>query len=288
MADDLKYGDDAYVVDVSLPSSVLVYGLINHDNDTLWDGATLRLSTPIINPNADRARNTRIFAMALPGAPEPGSTYFWYDRISLSYYLTNYPEIDVQLDHGWKTTHDLIPWFNSKFGLGLEKIDVKSEFLDLTPNAENWFNIAGTSLAWMDGVKINLLADKVDLDELEGSPELDGVHTQEVTPSIYGQLYGFSLDTSNQGNTLYLMNQIKVTNGELALFLSAVGGDPWAHQNSLQVLNTYSATLMFNGVIGDQSAYPARSGYTRILVVDMNPVYCTEFQNSLVIYYNQV
>lgn len=293
MATDLKYGDDAYVVDVSLPSSVLVYGLINHDNDTLWDGSTLRLSTPIINPNADKNRNTRVFAVALPGAVEQGSTYFWYDRISLSYYLSNFPTIDIQMDESWTTTHDLIPWFNSKFGLGLEKTDVRSEFLDTTPNAENWFNISGTSLAWMDGVLINLLTDKVDISTLEGTPVLDGVYTTTQASTIYGPLYGFALDTTAPvvRNQLFLMNQTKVSNGELATLLTTLDqkeGNNWVHVNSPDVCNTFEAVMVYNGTINGQTTHPARTGYTHVLVVDMSGTYCTNFHNSLVIYYNQV
>lgn len=291
MTSDLKYGDDAYVVDVSLPSSVLVYGLINHDNNTLWDGTTLRLSTPIVNPNADKNRNTRVFAVALPGATDQGSTYFWYDRISLSYYLSNFPTIDIQMDDSWTTTHDLIPWFNSKFGLGLEKSDVRAEYLDLTPNAENWFNISGTSLAWMDGVLINLLTDKVDISDLEGTPVLDGVYTTTQADTIYGPLYGFALNTTSPStqNNLFVMNQTKVDNGDLATLLASLdtlGGNTWVHANTAGPCNTFEANMVFNGVITNQSAHPARAGYTRVLVVDMSTTYCTNFQNPLVIYYN--
>lgn len=63
-------GTDYYVVDPSLPSSELVYGLINHDNGTNYTPTTLRLSTPQVNLDTEKyPRNSKIFAVTRPGAP---------------------------------------------------------------------------------------------------------------------------------------------------------------------------------------------------------------------------
>lgn len=284
-----------YVVDVSLPSSVLVYGLINHDNGTAWDGTTLRLMTPVKNPNKNIDRNSKILTTTFSSKGNTKATTFWYDRISLPDYVKRFPdyeeEVRIPLDEEWDSSVDLIPWFNYTFGLGLQKNDVNDQKLNKNPNAQNTFTIATSSLAWMGTVTFVFDTEKIDLGTLSGTGELIGVHTQETHPAIYGQLYGYIINTDDDSDVFSKVNQITIDTGEFATLLARLTDDPWVNKNSVMTVtrfNTYGAIMAYNGETSGQTDYPERFGYNRLLVVNMDIVQCAEFQNALVIYYNVI
>lgn len=282
------HGDGIYQVDVSLPSSELVYGLINHDNGTGWGALTMRLSTPIINPNHEKNRNTRIFGVSRPGADVQGSSYFWYDRISLTKYLINYPVLIIKTDPSWTTTHDLIPWFNATFGLGLTKDDVRQDPLDRSPNADNWFTMSLGSLAWMDGVRVQLDVGKVNLSTLTGDPNLPVIVAKEGEGSkINGELYGYQVDTSSIGSTLSTVPITMLADDTVARALTQASGEFWGHTTTTSRRNLHSAVVTYNGPVIDQTEQVGKEGFKNVIVINTNKTYCTEFQNPLVLYYNR-
>ena len=231
-------GVDDYVVDTSLPSSELVYGLINHDNNTDYTPTTLRLSTPQVNMDIVKyPRNSRIFAVTRPGAAQQGSTWYYYDRISLPYYLQNYPEIRVEVPLGATTMRDLIPFFNETFNMGLVSADVRADAIDRSPNADNRFTISTTSLAWQDSVAIIIEADKIDISTLPGNPELDLIAVVEEHPMTYGEMYGYWTNTKAIGPTLYNIPITKLADDVLARALSQVTGDFWSYAPTQGPLN---------------------------------------------------
>lgn len=282
-------GAGDYVVDPSLPSSELVYGLINHDNGTNYTPQTLRLATPQVNMDIVKyPRNTRIFATTRAGAATQGSTWYYYDRISLSYYLQNYPEIRVDADASAITMRDLIPFFNQNFNTGLQAEDVRADLIDRSPGADNRFTISTASLAWQDSVAIIIEAAKIDLGTLPGTGELDMIQVVTTSPMIYGEMYGYWTDTKTIGPTLFGIPSTKLTNDVLPRALSQVTGDFWAYEAKLSPLNLWNAKVTYNGRIVDQTTWPGNADKGYMIVVEVDPTFCSQFQNPLVMYYNRV
>lgn len=284
-----KEGTDYYVVDPSLPSSDLVFGLINHDNGTNYTPTTLRLSTPQVNMDTVKfPRNSKIFAVTRPGAAVQGSTWYYYDRISLSFYLQNYPEIDVEVPPGATTMQDLIPFFNETFNMGLTNADVRPDLIDFSPNAINRFTISTGSLAWQDSVLINVDAAKIDLAKVTGDDELDLIQVVAEHPMTYGELYGYWTNTKPIGPVLMDVPMTTLADDTLARALTSVTGDFWTHQSKLSPMNLFNGKVLFNGRIVDQTEWPGNADKGYMMVVNLDPTYCSEFQNPLVLYYNRV
>lgn len=291
MATQLVYqaGAGDYVVDPSLPSSELVFGLINHDNGTNYTPTTLRLATPQVNMDTVKyPRNSRIFAVSRPGAPTQGQTWYYYDRISLPYYLQNYPEIMVELPDGATTMRDLIPFFNETFNMGLVPEDVRPDLIDRSPNATNRFTISTSSLAWQDSVAIIIDAAKIDISTLPGDADLDIIKVVEQQPMTYGELYGYWTNTANIGPTLFGIPMTPLQNDVLARALSQATGDYWAYDPATSERNLYGARVSYNGRIVDQTTWPGMVGKAYVIVVEIDPTFCAEFQGPLVLYYNRV
>lgn len=282
-------GTDHYLVDPSLPSSELVYGLINYDNSTNYTPTTLRLSLPQVNlDTANYPRNSRIFAVTRPGAPVQGSTWYYYDRISLPYYLQNYPTIYVDVPPGATTMQDLIPFFNETFNMGLQPEDVRADQIDFAPNAPNRFTISTASLAWQDSVEIVVEAARIDIGTLTGNDELDLVQVVATKPMTYGELYGYWTNTKPIGPVLANIPITTLADDTLPRALTSVTGDFWAYDTKLSNFNLQNAKVKYNGRIVDQTEWPGNVDKGYMMVVEVDPTFCSEFQNPLVLYYNRV
>lgn len=284
------HGEGDYVVDVKLTSAELVYGLINHDNETDYTSLTLRLGTPTVNNNAQHDRNTKIFAQTRPGAPKQGSTYFYYDRISLAYYLQNYPDLEVDITDEMITMRDLIPWMNETFGLGLVAEDVRADLIDRSPNAENRFAMSAASLAWQDSVLLQITVPPVDIATLEGNPALDAIEVVSEHPRTYGQLYGYQVDTTAMTALLtgLPIGALSNLNGQnLSQALSTATTDYWAFDATPVVRNLYGASVRFNGRSSDQALYPTKPDNAYMVIVDIVESECLEFEGPLVLYYTR-
>lgn len=282
------HGEGDYVVDVSLSSQELVYGLINHDNQTDYTSLTLRLGTPTVNNNTQHPRNTKIHASTRPGAPKQGETDFYYDRISLAYYLQNYPDLTVDLTDDMTTMQDLIPWMNAKFGLGLVAADVRPDAISRTPNAQNRFVISAGSLAWQDSIPFKVTLEPIDIATLTGNNELDVINVVQQHPRTYGQLYGYATPTVDMNTALKTLpiGELSQTSGSnLASALSAATEDYWAFSAAASTRNLMESAVRFNGRPADQTDYPVREGYNRIVIIDTAANKCLEFESPLVLYY---
>jgi len=271
-----------------LSSQELVYGLINHDNQTDYTSLTLRLGTPTVNNNTQHPRNTKIHASTRPGAPKQGETDFYYDRISLAYYLQNYPDLTVDLTDDMTTMQDLIPWMNAKFGLGLVAADVRPDAISRTPNAQNRFVISAGSLAWQDSIPFKVTLEPIDIATLTGNNELDVINVVQQHPRTYGQLYGYATPTVDMNTALKTLpiGELSQTSGSnLASALSAATEDYWAFSAAASTRNLMESAVRFNGRPADQTDYPVREGYNRIVIIDTAANKCLEFESPLVLYY---
>lgn len=287
MSDQPIFGQDVYPVDVSLTSSELVYGLINHDNQTDYNSLTLRIGPPLPNPDQIHSRNTRILATARPSAPTQGQAYLYYNRISLAYYLQNFAYIEVDLDDTMQTMQDLIPQFKTLFGITFENDDVRPLAIDRTPGAENRFVIASSSLAWMDSVPLYLNLPPVDIGPLQGNPVLEIIHVSSDDVRVYGELYAYVIDaTAFAGLLSTFTYPYPMTNAGLASALTLATGDTWVYQAAPAAYNLYSAQVAFNGRVVDQTVYPGKVGYTNVCVITLDETSATDISGPLVLYYN--
>lgn len=282
----LAGANERYHVDVSLPSEELVYGLINHDNETTYSPVTLKLGTPFANPDPQYARNTKMKARTALGAPHPGSSYFWYDRIVLQDYLVKHPVIIVPVEDDMKTMQDVAPWFSKTFGLGITPEEVRPNEINFEPNAVNKFEIASDCLAWIGAVNVTFEIDKSDISKLPGDSILDCLNVTEVDKTVAGEIYGYHVDTTEFAEELYTTPVTGLTNGVVANALRIATSDLWVYGDTAAEFNLFGATVTFNSRTNDQLVYPGKPGYEYCIVIKPNPAYCNGFDGSLVMYYN--
>lgn len=142
-----------YVVDTSLPSVDLVYGLINNDNNTVYSKSTLNLATPETNTNPAIDRNSKILASNIKYSNN--TLMLYYDRLDIADVLRM--ELPIILSNVTETTVDQMMWFfNSTYKMGLTKAEISASAVDLTGNTTTW-TIADNSMAWVGNLPLTIL-----------------------------------------------------------------------------------------------------------------------------------
>lgn len=143
-----------YVVDVSLPSSELVYGLINHDNHSTFSADDVFFGVPAATTSGS-LRNT---AITLYRQPPYGydSMAITYDRLDLDEALQKHLPIILSLQDTDSNIIDLISYFNETFGLGLIDGEVIGGEIDVSRDT-NSFAISPASLAWQGEVQFTAM-----------------------------------------------------------------------------------------------------------------------------------
>ena len=142
-----------YVVDTSLPSVDLVYGLINNDNNTVYSKSTLNLATPTTNTNPAIDRNSKILASNIKYSNN--TLMLYYDRLDIADVLRM--ELPIILSNVTETTVDQMMWFfNSTYKMGLTKAEISASAVDLTGNTTTW-TIEDSSMAWVGNLPLTIL-----------------------------------------------------------------------------------------------------------------------------------
>ncbi|CAD5236227.1 virion structural protein [Klebsiella phage vB_KvM-Eowyn] len=139
-----------YIVDLSLPASELVYGLINNDNDTNYRPDKVTLGEVSAVPS-DTPRNS---TLTLSRVNYPLMTLaIFYDRLTFEEVIDSDFPIVISREVGDVTTWDLINGVNEGLGFGLVSADIINAALDLgDPNVILEAN--EKSYAWLGQIPV--------------------------------------------------------------------------------------------------------------------------------------
>lgn len=139
-----------YIVDLSLPATKLVYGLINNDNNTNYDPSKVTLGEVSAVPS-DTPRNS---TLTLSRVNYPLMTLdIFYDRLTFEDVIASDYPIVISREVGDVSTVDLIAGVNAELGFGLVPSDIVNAALDLAdPNVTLEAN--ATSYAWLGEIPV--------------------------------------------------------------------------------------------------------------------------------------
>lgn len=139
-----------YIVDLSLPATELVYGLINNDNDTNYGPDKVTLGEVSAVPSETPRNST----LTLSRVNYPLMTLdIFYDRLTFAEVIDSDYPIVISREAGDTTTWDLINGVNEGLGFGLVPADIVNAALDLgDPNVTLEAN--STSYAWLGEIPV--------------------------------------------------------------------------------------------------------------------------------------
>lgn len=284
--------DPQYPVDVSLPSSDLVYGLINHDNppqngEHILTPELLVLGTPTTNQSAYE-RDTQITATATAKLTElddyEGSTTLYYDRINIGAYLRNVAPILIDAPDATKM-RDIWPIIKERFGLGLTAEEIVNDELNWDTVNGQLLRVVSSCLAWTGSVRILMKSRVPNLDDIVAVKELNGLKFFGQGIRASGEVYSYSRDITDYASlTQSLVAGTVISDIQVADLLSEVTKDPWTLDDEPAGHNLYNARVEFNGLLGDR--IPIRAGFTHALEISLDENYCVAVGSPLIFYYN--
>ena len=144
-----------YVVDISLPSSELVFGLINHDNNSSFTANDIFFDLPTASA-AGSLRNSNVTVYRQPPY-DYDSMVVAYDRLDLDEALEKQLPIILSLEADESTQSELVEYLNTTYGLGLIADEILGGEIDPTLDT-NTFAISSTSLAWQGSIEFTAIA----------------------------------------------------------------------------------------------------------------------------------
>lgn len=167
-----------YIVDLSLPATELVYGLINNDNDTNYDSSKVTLGEVSAVPGETPRNST----LTLSRVNYPLMTLdIFYDRLTFDEVIDSDYPIVISREAGDTTTWDLINGVNEGLGFGLVPADIVNAALDLgDPNVTLEAN--STSYAWLGEIPVLYL----EPDEFAIQVDIDGLLYVDTDTIIVG------------------------------------------------------------------------------------------------------
>lgn len=283
---------DLYPVDVSLPSSDLVYGLINHDNppqngEHVLTPELLILGTPTTNQSA-YDRDTQITATATAKLTElddyEGHTTLYYDRINIGAYLRNVAPILIDAPDATKM-RDIWPIIKERYGLGLTAEEIINDDLNWDTLNGQLLRVASDCLAWTGSVRILMKSRVPNINDIIAIKELDGLKFTGQGKRTSGEIYSYSRNTTDYGDLLAtLVTGTVISDVMAADLLAEITTDRWVLEDSQAPYNLYNAKVDFNGELGER--IPARTGYQYGIEISLDEHYCTAVGGPLIFYYN--
>lgn len=281
-----------YVVDPTLPSAKLVYGLINHDNQSHAIGpATVRLGVPRDNSQPSVPRNTELMLQGLPPAMI-GQQMVYYNRLSLAEYLQHVTPLPVRSDVV-DSMHDILDVINATYGLAFSKAEIVDSPLDFRNKTTNLLTVVGTCLAWRGQVPVQLTPNRQPISSGVKTNILSGISTVNNINEINANLYGYGF-TGMVPNSLALVKDLTVgtvltRDAALPLrdALRAETEDTWQASSSLLALNLTGATVSYNGPVSGGDYPPApQAAYDQIVTLTFDPALTTGIVGELYLYYH--
>ena len=144
-----------YVVNIGLPSSELVFGLINHDNHSTFTADDVFFGIPANTPSGS-LRNSQITLYRQPPY-DYDSMVVTYDRLDLDEALEKHLPIILSLEETDLNLTDLVSYFNNTYNLSLSDGEIVGGLIDAVADT-NPLTISDSSLAWRGTIDFTALA----------------------------------------------------------------------------------------------------------------------------------
>lgn len=266
--------------------------LINRDNKTNLVEAQVTIGTPVANPDAGVARDTKVRVTAVPGKGFKAHVDVWYNRIDLSLLFKNVnANVALAVTDGM-TTDALIPLINAKYGTDFEKEDftdaqplvVSDQFqtVTLTAKADN--------VAYVQSFAVRYGIEEVALDSVILVTTLTGFNYPNAdTAKGQAAIYSFNLDGSTAPDDFWSTVAVgPVSASFVTPFNQAYRVDEdWVFDGAVaKDYNLGGAQVIYNG---DTSAAPAdqliNSTYNKVVLMQLSATLCSNFGGVLSVYY---
>lgn len=262
------------------------------------NGLTLRNDfIAILDPTVITGRETKVTLRVRksfdPFAPVPfqGDVEFKYNRLDLTTFFTG-TKVEINMDLP-TTTSRFVEIMTQEYGYVFDDDDFYEEVIT-AENAHGYIlKATPRSLRWIGQWKVNLLS-RGDLGELAKVTDigsLDPVKNQgrpfvsHVKPFTDGLYYGSYLRTVQKGDIVdgpYLASVLNTLYSDLVLGV----GKTWGYSATPGPKNLFGAIVTYNSYTANIGAAPYNPATTRVLLIELSPVHCTDVTGPLVIYYN--
>ena len=163
------------------PAQVLL-DLINADNAKSLPLSAVTFDVPVEVTPGQIA--TIVVATAATGSGYKGSQIFTFNRVPLSFMNTNEPDLVLETEEA--STHGLIPFLNTTFGIQLTTDDIEDTPITAAePDVVSQLTITAKagSLVWHGAVTLDYTLPLVDLVPLLTVATLDGLYPPAAQPA---------------------------------------------------------------------------------------------------------
>lgn len=279
--------------------------LVQMINDTyvfqLFPGSTKLVSMTSVN------RLTTTFEIEHVQSTDPANsmppvtrTTFTFDRLDAQLFFKNAPVISIRDIRMPFSTVDILDWISERTGIVFAPDDFLHEtFTAFTGNDTVTVTANPQSLRWVGQLRISLINSiKQDLATLNTVLEFPEVHTlgDGNTGGLLQQAeyYIPQFDFTPHREYLYEIGRAVFypSGRKMAALLQAITGKPFqalptpgAHNIVSKVENgELYYSVVYNGPPLD--IYTVRLDFQRVLVLQLNPAYCTDVVGRLLVHYN--
>lgn len=233
--------------------------------------------------------NTSVKIIPQPGSGWQESATIRYNRIDIGKLFHG---INVTVKPGYQQLlSDYLPIINSDYNLSLMPEDIvdgkiperiQPPFkLDIVMREDNPAFIGTLSILVTDSKRSIA-------DIFEDINEFDGIaYPVTNNEKLQGPLYFFNEDWTPLAKILEGYRVGDFVDDGLVIKLNKVSRDVWVNQPKLDVFNLHQATIIFNGPIGIDNPYTSKRQPDNVLVIGINPLYCSNVEGYLVLHYNK-
>lgn len=279
-------------------SDLLVIDLINLTNTDADTGVSIDIKpgellfgNPVVHTPAEAPEdyNTDLKCTATKESPYLGSVTVGYDRLDLQKLFKN---IAVNLDVGSpKTTADLLPLLNRKYGLGIAAEEVAANPVDTT-GATPWHHtivMVDTCLTYIGTLDVTVGPDAdvgEDLNLVITKTRLDGIHYPvDGTDKGQAYIYSFGVDCNAIRPWLAtLAKDVPIDDTALAKELNKIVPERWHAGDAVADYNVRGAKVTYTGPTADLP--DANRTYNTVVTIVLAEDKCANFAGELFLHYN--
>lgn len=237
--------------------------------------------------------NTELLVTATRSSPYVGSVTVEYDRLDLERLFRN---IAVNLDvKGAKTTSDLLPRLNARYGLAIAKEEVVEEPVpernDENPVVHFTIKIKDTSLVYIGELPVTIGED-ADVGErlnlVITKTRLDGMH-YPVDDTEKGQAYIYTYGVDCNAIRTFLSTLATggdIVDTALAKELNKVVPEIWVADDNLMDYNVRGSKIVFAGSTSAEEAVDSNTSFNSVVIISLDDTKCSNFAGDLYLHYN--
>lgn len=152
-----------FIPDLTQTSTDIFLGLLNNDNGTQFTTDTIRIGTPVVNPEPTIARDTRVVIYGINSYDDDNMVLF-YDRLKIetlpSIADSDGTTIPILARIGTAVTiADLLSSISEEYEINIQPEDIVSKNIDMSSGAVNTLLFAQDVLTWQGELGLLVLKD---------------------------------------------------------------------------------------------------------------------------------